>query len=180
MTNAYYGQTYYATTVGIISNAPVVVKAISQYPAAVQDAFSLAWWDEANPLTSGLAFNATVSSGAVTDTNATHDVMTSTVFPAGGVVQVTYSDGAAANKTYHLISGVGDNDHFDAATWSDETAINYTVKTYPARVAFDGLQSKLADTLESKFWFFGDAGIRLPNLVLSSISDSSHLIIYIE
>ena len=183
MTNAYYGQTYYATTVGIISNAPVVVKAISQYPAAVQDAFSLSWWDEANPLTSGLGFNANASSGTVTDTNATHDVMTSTVFPAGGVVQVTYSNGAAANKTYHLIGTEGNNDRFvvtPTTTWGDEGTINYTVKTYPARVAFDGIQTKAADTFGSMFWFFGDAGIRLPNLVLSSISDSSHLIIYIE
>jgi hypothetical protein len=183
MTNAFYGQTYYATTVGIISKASVVVKAISQYPAAVQDAFSLAWWDEANPLTSGLTFNATASSGTVTDTDTGHDAMTSTVFPAGGVVQVTYTNGDSANKTYHLIGTAGNNDRFivtPTATWADEATINYTVKTYPARVAFDGLQPKLADTLESKFWFFGDAGIRLPNLILSSISNNSHLIIYIE
>ena len=182
MTNAFYGQTLYGTTAGIISNVPIRVKAITQYPAAVQDAFSLAWWDEANPLTAGLTFNATASSGTVTDTDTAHDAMTSTVFPAGGVVQVTYSNGAAANKTYHLIGTVGNNDRFivtPTTTWGDEGTINYTVKTYPARVAFDGIQTKAADTFGSMSWFFGDEGIWLPNLVLASITNNSHIIIYL-
>ena len=182
MGNAIYGSVWYADTVGILSTVPVRVKAIQHYPAALSDAFVLAWWDEANPLTAGLTFNASASSGTVTDTDVDHNVMTSTVFPAGGVVQVTYSNGAAANKTYHLIGTVGNYDRFivtPTSTWGNENTINYTVKTYPARYAFDGLQPKAADTFKSDPQFFGDDGISLPNLILASISSTNHLLIYL-
>ena len=177
MANATYGHIIYADTVGILSKTPLYIDWINFYPNAVTDAFDLNFWDEANPISGGdTFFNATASSGTVTDTDTDHDVMTSTAFPDGGVVLVQETTGAVANKTYHLIGTQGTDDAFvvtPTSTWGDEATKDYKVITYPQRPFFNGLNSTVANTMESRHFYLG--GTRVENLILEAISTSAYL-----
>jgi len=182
MANAFYGNTLYCDTVGIVSKTPIVVKAICFYPNAAADAILFNWWDESNPLSgSNIAFTATASSGTVTNTDTAADVMTSAAFPDGAVIKVIDSSGSASYKTYHLIGTAGDDDRFvitPTSTWGDESSTYYHVTAYPARAAFQFKQPK--DTNENSQWFaFGGDGLRLPNLTLETISSTCSAIVYI-
>ena len=183
MANATYGQIIYGDTVGILSKTPVRVMGINYYPNAVANAVALKFWDEANPTTSSeLNITATASTGTVTDDDASHNYLTSTAFAAGSVVKVIGSSGDASNKTYHLVGTAGNNDRIiitPTATWADEANIMYHIIDYPARSFYNRLTSTATNTHESNYVYFGKYGVVLPNLILSALSASSYVQIFI-
>lgn len=182
MGNSLYGNVWHIDTAGIISKTPIWLRGIMFYPNTQADAILLNWWDEGNPIASSeMFFNATASSGTVTETDDTNP-LTSTLFPATGVVRVLGGSGTTANHTYHLIGAAG-NDHRiiidPTSTWADEGPFDYHTITYPARVAIRMIQP--ADTNQYSMWvpFPGPFGFRFPNLVLETISATCSAQLYL-
>jgi hypothetical protein len=182
MANALYGNILHADTVGILSKTALKILGVNFYPAAVSDAFDLNWWDEANAIADTTVDTvATAVSGTVTDDNGALNLLTS-AFADGAVVKVNKSSGLAANRTYHLIGTVGNNDRFivtPTASWTDEANVRYSMVAYPSRPFLNGLQPTVTNTHESKYWYFGSRGVWVPNLVLEAISTSAYLQIFL-
>jgi hypothetical protein len=182
MANANYNGIIYADTVGILSKTAIKIAAIMFYPNAVSDVIDLNFWDEGNAITgTSVDTVATAVTGTVTDDNGALNLLTS-AFADGAVVKVKTSNGLAANHTYHLIGTAGNNDRFivtPTASWTDEANVFYSMVAYPQRPFFNALQPGAATTHESKFHYFGEHGINVPNLVLETISTSAYALIYL-
>ncbi len=186
MSNAFYGNTYYCDTVGIISKIPIMVKAICFYPNQQADAIQFNWWDEANPVSGAARAVASVtitSNTTLTDAD-TGGVLTAARYADGSVLKLFPKcdgggNGSAANHDYHLITTAGDNNVIVVSGGlTNETTKSQKMDAYPARVAFKFKQPN--DTNEASLWFsFGGNGLLLPNLVLESISGSCSAIVYI-
>lgn len=179
MANVLTKRIFTVDSLGIISPAPIIVKAINFYPNAVDDAFQLKWWDEDdNDLDSGLCtYTVTVS----TDNTVT---ATTNVFPNtwvdGAVVKCIHTTGSDASK-YGLIQTAGNNTAF--VTWgapfTTEASKKGKWQCYPTYNAFRGHAPKAADTEYSMLFTFGGNGFEFPNLALDSISTSAAIDIYV-
>lgn len=174
MANVKSGFVWTADTAGILSTTPVVIQAISIIPSSAGGTATLKYWDQSAINTSShLALTATASSGTVTDDDGSHNWLSATAFPAGDVVQVTQTNGAAGNKTYHLIGTAGNNDRIvitPTSTWADESNKDYVIKSWPAKMAFVGLTQ--ATTAKDGFYSF-PRGLELPNLILSVVTNAT-------
>lgn len=169
------------SSLGIISNKPIWVKGINFVADAVDDAFTLLWWNEDSP---------TLTARGITYTNtlvsADHVVTaTTSAFPNtwldGNVVKCLKTTGSDATK-YGLIKTAGNNTAFTVHL------IPLTVEAskvgdwdcYPTYTAFKGKMTKAADT-EYSMWFPfpGERGFQFPNLALDSLSASAVVYIYV-
>lgn len=173
MANSLTGRVWAADTAGVLSTGPVVIKAIGIVPSSAGGTITLKYWDMSSYNTgSYLALTATAATGVITDDDGSHNWLSATAFPAGDVVQVIKTSGAAANKTFHLIGTAGDNDHFHVTPtsgWSDEANKEYVIKCWPSRNAFVGLTQ--ATTAKDEFYYFGE--IEFPNLVLATVTNAT-------
>lgn len=163
-----------ADTVGIISKTPIWITAIGVIPSSAAGTITLNYWDEtAINTSSNLTLTATASSGTVTDDNASHDWLTAAAFPAGDVVQVLATTGAAGNKTYHLIGTAGNNDRIiitPTSTWADEANKTYSIQSFPSKLAFIGLTQA---TTAMDAWYPFPQPIRFPNLILGTATNAA-------
>lgn len=166
-------------SLGIIAERPVLVKAIAFQPNAVDDAFTLKWWDEVSP-------TLTARNITYTNTNSTDDTVTATTnaFPStwvdGNVVRCLRTTGSDTRK-YGLIQTAGNNTRF--VTWGAPFTVEAAKvgdwDCYPTYTAFVGHAEKAAD-MEHTMWFpFGGNGFWFPNLALDALSSSASVIIYI-
>ena len=187
MANATYGQIMYCDTAGIISKSPVAIMAINFVPNAVSDAFDLNWWDEANAVSGANRelTNVTITSTTTITDAATGGVLTGARYPATNVLKIFKTiegggNGSVLNHTYHLIETAGDNNAIvTGATLTNEANKSYKFDCYPSRPFLNGLQPTATNTHYSMYWYFGPYGVRLPNLILESISTSAYLEIYL-
>lgn len=187
MANALYGNIWHVDTVGIVSKTPVKVLGVNFIPNAVSDAFDLNYWDEANVVTDSERSlgNCTITSTTTFTDADTGGVLTSARYPATNVLKIFKTvegggNGSTANHTYHLIETAGDNNAIVcAASLTNEANKSYKIAAYPARSFLNGLQPTVANTHESKYWYFGPHGIWLPNLVLEAISTSAYIQIFL-
>ena len=182
MANSFYGNVIYIDAPGIVSTKGIYVTAIQYFPYAVTNTVVLNWWDEANPTAGSHIFmKATAATGVITDDDTAHDALTAAAFPDTSVVKVRGGNGLVANHTYHLIETAGNDDHFHVtptASWTDETSAKYEIISYPARTAFMALGQTVANTMESKFHYFG--GHYFPNLICETLSASSICMVYVQ
>lgn len=166
-------------SLGIISPSPIIVRAIMFYPAAVDDAFQLKWWDEDSPTTDLRAATYTI-------TTSTDDTITSTgnfasAWADGNVVKCYKTTGSDWG-VYGLIKTAGDNDAIviHLSPFTTEASKVGSFLNLPTYNAFRGHASKAADT-ETSMWFpFGGKGFEFPNLALDSLSTSAAIDIYVE
>lgn len=187
MANALYGNTFYVDTVGIVSKTPLKIMGVNFYPNAVSDAFDLNFWDEANEVSGSNRSlgNVTITSTTTITDAATGGVLTAARYPATNVLKIFKTwegggNGSTANHTYHLIETAGDNNVIvTAATLTNEANKSYKFACYPSRPFLNGLQSTVANTHETKYWFFGEHGVWVPNLILEAISTSAYLQIFL-
>ena len=182
MANTLYGNVWVCATAGIISKEPIWVRGVMFYPNTQNDSVLFNWWDEGNVLYEG-SFNASSSTGVITETNVDTHTLTAARFPATDVIRfMPDSTCLAANETYHLIGAAGD-DHAitvdPVTTMTDESTKEYHVFVYPSRVAIKMVQPK--DTNEYSMWmpFPGPMGFRFPNLTLETISSTCSAILYL-
>ena len=185
MANALYGNAWVCDTVGIISKSPVRIKAIEIDPSAAGGLCLFNWWDEANPIASTKLFipSATITgTNTFTDNNASANVL-SNIFADGAVLKIfghgeNGGSGAAANHTYHLIVTAGNNDVVVTdVTLTNEAAKSYKIEAYPARTAIS-VTTPGTETV-NEFRYFGERGIRFPNLTLETITNVTKAIIYL-
>lgn len=179
MANVLTKRIFSCDSLGIISPAPIVVRAIMFYPDAVDDAFQLKWWDEDNPTT-------IVKGVTYTITTSTDDTITSTgnftnAWADGNVIKCLKTTGSDT-RVYGLIKTAGDNNaiviHLSPFTTEASKVGNFA--NYPTYNAFRGHVDKAADT-EYSMWFpFPGNGFEFPNLALDSLSSSAAVDIYVE
>jgi hypothetical protein len=178
MANSNYGGVIYCDAAGILSKIPVYVVGILQYPAAVEDALDLNFWDENSALGESYitgtvhATNHIDSTGSFTDT---------TIWADGNVVKLSQYSGTykTENETYHLIGTRADNTLTAVeASFTADSECKMKLTSYPTRPFFNCLQPKVADSHQSKWHYMG--GIYAPNLVCEGITASSYAIIYVR
>jgi hypothetical protein len=180
MANVLTKNIWSCTSLGILSEGPVLVKAINFYPNAVDDAFQLLWWDEVQP--------ATLHAEQVTYTNAlvsADHVVTATTnaFPStwldGNVVKCLKTTGSDSSQ-YGLIKTAGNNTAFTVhlIPLTAEASKVGSWDCYPTYNAFRGHAEKAADMEHSMFMPFGE-GFWFPNLALDSLSTSAAVDIYV-
>jgi len=170
------------SSLGIISNGPIVVKGIMYYPAAIDGEFTLKWWDEVQP--------PTLYGKAITYTNtlvsADHVVTaTTSAFPStwidGNVVKCLKTTGSDSGK-YGLIKTAGNNTAFTVhlIPFTVEASVVGDWDCYPTYTAFRGHAPKGPTDAEYSMWFpFGGNGFEFPNLALDDFDTSDVVIIYV-
>ena len=171
------GPTWVVDTVGMVYPAPVRVKFIQFYPNTAGDSFELDYWDEtALVATSAIGVTATTSTATFTATTAD---FSATNFPQYDVLKIKSSTGDQANLGYYWIAttgGTGNTVITVAPNFTTNEATKvYGLSAYTNRIAFAGISQ--ATTKLDDYYFFGDKGLYLPNLVLKSISSSAVLYI---
>ena len=187
MANALYGNVFHVDTVGIVSKTPLKIMGVNFVPNAVSDAFDLNFWDEANEVSGS---NRSLGNCTITGTNTFTDadtgvVLTAARYPATNVLKIFKTwegggSGSTANHTYHLIETAGDNNAIvTAASLTNEANKSYKIAAYPARPFLNGLQPTATNTHESKYWYFGEHGVWVANLILEAISTSAYLQIFL-
>ena len=167
-------------SLGILSETPVLVKAINFYPNAVDDAFQLKWWDEDS---------TTLNSGVITYTitTSTDDTITAsggTPLPStwldGNVIKCLETTGTDTGVS-GLIKTAGDNTvvvvHYSPFT--QEASKVGVFACYPSYNALRGHAEKAADMEHSMFMSFGE-GFWFHNLALDSLSTSAAIDIYVS
>jgi hypothetical protein len=163
-------------TVGMVYDKPLRIKFIQLYPNTAGDAFELDYWDEtAAVATSKIAVTATTSTGTFTQSGGSD--LSSTNFPQYDVMKIAASTGDQANLGYYWIAttgGTGNTVITVAPNFTtNEATKNYSLTAYGVGVAFAGICQ--ATTKVDDYYFFGDRGLYLPNLVLKSISSNAVL-----
>lgn len=164
-------------SLGIISDRPVLVKAIMYYPNAVDGEFTLKWWQEDQTID---LHNVTYTNTDSTDTTVTSTGNFPNTWLDGNVVKIGQTTGSDTNK-YGLIKTAGNNNAIVThlmpfTTEASKVGDFYQFSTY---TAFRGKASKAADT-ETSMWFpFGGNGFWFPNLALDDMDTSDVVIIYV-
>ena len=166
-------------SLGIISPCKIVVRGIMFYPAAVDDAFQLKWWDEDNPTT--ILKSATYTITTSTDDTITSNGNFSNAWADGNVIKCLKTTGSDWG-VYGLIQTAGDNNavviHLSPFTTEANKVGNFA--NYPTYNAFRAHSTKFADS-ETSLWFpFCGNGFEFPNLALDSLSSSAAVDIYVE
>jgi len=180
MSNVQTANIWTLDTLGIISTKPVWVKGIMYYPNAVDDAFTLKWWDEASTTLRSSVCTYTVTVSTDNTVTATTNVFPNTWLD-GNVVKCLTTTGSDTGE-YGLIQTAGNNTAF--VTWgapfTTEASKVGDWACYPSYTAFRGHAEKTAD-MEHSMWFpfCGERGFQFPNLALDSLSTSGVVILYL-
>lgn len=169
------------SSLGIISNGPILVKGIMYYPNAVDGEFTLKWWDEVKPPTlyaRKITYTNTLVSADHVVTAASGTPFPST-WAAGNVVKCLKTTGSDATK-YGLIKTEGNNTAFTVhlTPFTLDVAAVGDWDCYPTYTAFRGKASEAEDT-ETSMWFPFGKGMLFPNLALASFSGTDVIIIYV-
>lgn len=178
MANVLTRNIWYCDSLGILSDGPVLVKAIMYYPNAVDGEFTLKWWDEGTRTTESMGVTYTIATS--TDQTVTATGKFANTWLDGNVAKCERSTGSSATK-YGLIKTAGDNDKFvvHLTPYTDESSKVGDWVQYTTYNAFRGKASKAADT-ETSMWFpFGGDGFLFPNLALDDIDTSDVVVIYV-
>jgi len=180
MANVLTGNIWTCTELGILSEGPVLVKAIMFYPNAAADTFILKWWNEATPTLT--ARNITYSNTLV---GSDHVVTaTTSAFPStwadGNVVRCLKTSGSDTRK-YGLIKTAGNDTAFTAhlIPFTVEGPVVGDWDCYPAYTAFMGIQPTVTSEHRSMWFQFGGDGFWFPNLALDIKNASAYVLIYV-
>lgn len=171
------GQVWKVDTVGMVYPNPVRIKFIQCYPNAAGDAFELDYWDETAAVSGGnIGVTATTSTANFTATTAD---FSSANFPQYDILKIKSSTGDQANLGYYWIASTGGTGNTVITVapnfTTNESSKVYSLASYGVQVAFTGI-AQATNKMDS-YYFFGDRGLFLPNLILKSISSSAVLYI---
>jgi len=180
MANVLTGNIWNCDSFGIISERPVLVKAVAFHPADVTNVLTLKWWNEATPTL--VARNITWTVTTSTDNTVT---ATTSAFPStwldGNVVRCLRDSASTNNRIYGLIQTAGNDTRF--VTWgapfTNQTASTGDWDCFPSYTAFTVTGATLADSHETKWFPFGGEGFWFPNLAIDYLSTSATAIIYV-
>ena len=181
MSNVLTGNIWNCDSMGILSEGPVLVKAIAFHPADVTAVLTLKWWDERTPPTL-TARNITWTVTTSTDNTVT---ATTSAFPNtwldGNVVRCIKDSVSTNNRIYGLIKTAGNDTAFvtHLAPFTDEVASAGDWDCYPTYTAFTTTLETVADSHRTHWYPFGGEGFWFPNLALDFLSGSATAIIYV-
>lgn len=194
MANQLYGNVWYVDTVGLISLAGIKLKAVTFYPAAVDDAALFTWFRrDVKEATSGTIFG-TATTGTITN-QYTLTMSGGTYLPSsiavGDFFALTHTSGDAANvydkatrRPYTLLVKTAGNNTvvevvgLTSTPWTNEATKKYTWEVYTGLKAMAFHAEKVADMEHSMHITF-PGGHHFENLALASISSSAYCLLYL-
>lgn len=175
MANDVTGNPIYIDTAGIVSTAPLWIKGILYVPSAAADTVTLKYWREDSP-------RATMIDKTASGTDS--NTLTSTGnFEAAEVVVTDiihiFRSSTGNNTGRFAVTVRSSDDAIDVLPAGLTTESNkvYSWKTY-ASYPFAKILSQATDA-KSEWLYFGNPGVKVPNLLVTALSTSSVLYVFV-